>query len=81
MTTRPNAQNCSECGTPLEEGFIQAPGMGILWTADPKVKLFFPFSSKVEKLQKDWWGFPKLLKDNLPALRCNKCKLVIFRYS
>jgi uncharacterized OB-fold protein len=77
----PTTNICPSCGSLLEEGYIQAPGMGVLWTSDPEVKLFFPFSRKVEKLQKDWWGFPKLLKANLPAQRCNKCKLVIFKYS
>jgi Domain of unknown function (DUF6487) len=72
---------CPECGGPLEKGYLQAPGVGILWTNDPNAKWMPVFSSKVEKLQEDWWGFPKLTKDKLPALRCHVCKLVIFIYS
>lgn len=72
---------CPECGGSLESGFLQAPAVGICWIKDPAVKLGFMFSPKVEKLQKDWWGFPKLTKDKLPARRCRRCKLVIFKYT
>jgi hypothetical protein len=81
MTTRPKVKTCPECGGSFEEGYIQAPSVGILWTDDPNAKWMPVFSSKVEKLQEDWLGFPKLTKDKLPAQRCRECKLVIFRYS
>ena len=48
---------------------------------EPNVRLGSMFSRKVEKLQKDGWGFPKLAKENLPARRCRRCKLVIFHYT
>ncbi|MFC1600794.1 PF20097 family protein [Candidatus Sumerlaeota bacterium] len=78
---RPKIQKCPECDGDLDEGFLQAPSFGICWTADPNMKWGFMLSSKLEKLQKDWWGFPRLSKDKLPATRCRKCKLVVFRYT
>jgi hypothetical protein len=81
MTSRPKLETCPECGGPFEEGYLQAPSVGILWTDDPDAKWMPVFSDKVEKLQEDCWGFPKLTKDKLPAQRCRECKLVVFRYS
>ena len=81
MTEKPQIVVCPECSGELEAGFLQAPSVGIVWTTDPDAKWLPVFSSKVEKLQKDWWGFPKLAKDKLPALRCRRCRLVIARYS
>jgi hypothetical protein len=78
---RPRMKKCPECNGNLEEGFLQAPSSGISWTSSPDMKWRFRFSSKWEKLQKDWWGFPKLSKEKLPANRCRKCKLVVFRYT
>ena len=81
MTKAPKLSACPECGGGLQRGFVQAPSCGIVWTNDPAARWLPMFSSKVEKLQKDWWGFPKLTKDKLPALRCRRCKLVVFRYT
>ena len=81
MTEKPNVAVCPECNGRLEVGFLQAPSAGVLWTTDPDSKWMPIFSSRVEKLQKDWLGFPKLTKDKLPALRCQQCRLVIARYS
>ncbi len=78
---RPGLKKCPECDRELEEGFLQAPSFGVCWTTDPDMKWGFMCSSKLEKLQKDWWGFPKMSKDMLPANRCRNCKLVIFRYN
>jgi hypothetical protein len=72
---------CPQCRGKLEKGFVQAPSFGVCWMTDPKIKLGFVFSKKVRKLQKDWWGFPKLSKDKLKALRCRKCRIVIFHYT
>jgi hypothetical protein len=77
-----NVKKCPECGSHLEEGNVNAQMAGILWfdkDVDPKWKSIF--SKKVEKLQKDWWGFPKLSKESLPALRCRNCKIVVFKYN
>jgi hypothetical protein len=79
--SRPKIQKCPECDGELEEGYLQAPSWGICWTSDPDVKWASVFSSKMEKLQKDSWGFPKLTKDKLPGNRCRNCKLVVFRYT
>ena len=76
----PDIEECPECGGPLESGFLQAPSFGICWTNDPRVKSGFMFGSKMEKLQKDWWGFGKLAKGSLPAKRCRRCSLIVFRY-
>jgi hypothetical protein len=81
MIRKPNVSACPECQGRLEEGFVQGQSAGVLWTSDPNMKWFWVFSSKVEKLQKDWTGFPKLVKEKLPALRCRRCRLVIMRYS
>ena len=78
---RPKMQKCPECHGDLEEGFLQAPSFGICWTTDPNMKWGFMFNSKLEKLQKDWCGFPKVNKDKLPANRCRTCKLIVFRYT
>jgi len=80
-----NVRTCPQCGGPVEEGAVQAGGgFGILWLDDPSRRLRFVwsfFSRRVERLQADWLGFPKLSRDNLPAVRCLKCKLVVFEYS
>ena len=75
-----NIQKCPSCGAQLEEGYINAPSAGVLWLKQ-NIKYFSIFSKKVEKLQKDWWSFSKLTKDNLPALRCANCKIAIFQYN
>jgi len=74
-------EKCPQCNQEIEKGFVNAPLAGILWFTNPNIKWKPWFSRKVSKLQKDWWGFPKLAKDNLPAFRCQRCKLVIFEYS
>lgn len=51
-----------------------------MWSILP-TKWMGIFNSNVEKLQKDWWGFPKLSKENLPSVRCRECKLVLIRYT
>lgn len=78
---KPRTSQCPQCGGDMESGFLQAPSFGICWTTDPNTKWAFVFSKKLEKLQADWWGFPKPVKDKLPAARCRACKLVIFRYT
>jgi hypothetical protein len=72
---------CPQCGGELEHGRVNAPSFGVVWTTHSDVKWGFFLSKKIEKLQKDWWGFPKLSKDWMPGLRCPECKLVVFQYS
>ncbi len=81
MLDHPLVQQCPECSGELEVGFLQAQGAGIMWTTDPDLKWTWIFSKKWVKLQKNWFGFPKLTKEKLPAARCQECKLVLFRYS
>jgi len=70
-------KTCPECGDDLEQGFVNAPLVGILWCQDENLKWANIFSKKFEKLQTDWIG-PKMTKRNLPAVRCRKCKFVAF---
>jgi uncharacterized OB-fold protein len=72
---------CPQCSGDLEEGFVNAPSLGVVWTSDPGGKWFPFWSKKMKKLQKDWWGFPKLTKEKMPGLRCRRCRLVIFQYT
>jgi len=69
---------CPECGDEMVQGFVNASGMGIVWK---RQEGFWLIGRSTERLQKDWWGFPKLSKKSLPAMRCEKCKVVYFRYS
>jgi hypothetical protein len=80
MIRPPQVRECPECGGALENGFVNAPTAGIMWSILP-TKWMGIFNSNVEKLQKDWWGFPKLTKENLPSVRCRECKLVLIRYT
>ncbi len=70
-------EKCPTCGGQLEEGAVNAQNFGVLWIRGPHA---WVFSRTVERLQKDSWGFPKVRKDDLPALRCSTCRLVIFSY-
>ena len=81
MNTGLTPIQCPQCHADMEPGFVNAGLAGILWTSDPTVNWFIICSRKVRKLQKDWWGFPKLRKDKLPACRCPSCMLVIIRYN
>lgn len=81
MIKSPEVQTCPECQVPMDSGFIQGPSFGVVWIKNAKVHWMPIFNKNVEKLQKNYWGFPKLAKEALPAVRCRKCKLVTFRYN
>ena len=67
-------QKCPICGRDLCKGYIILGG-GIFWDKKKHKwdvdtsKLLFPYSFLLR------WSIP-----NLPALRCKKCKLLIFNY-
>jgi len=71
--------NCPNCNSEMKDGFLNASGMGIVWLTKPDK--FFLVGKNTERLQKDWWGFPKLKKISMPASRCQACKMVVFQYS
>ncbi len=73
-----NLNTCPDCGDALEDGFVNAPLLGILWSQEKDIGWTPIASRKYEKLQKDWWG-PKLSKENIPAVRCQKCRFVAFQ--
>lgn len=73
-------RQCPECGEALEAGWVNAPSWGMYWLKIPRrlVWVWQLRDGTVEPLQRDWWGFPKLTKDNIPAQRCRQCNLVLF---
>ena len=76
-----NLQQCPECGSELQSGWINSGGIGIYWMNEPRTFqwIWQIWSKSIEMLQKDWWSSWKLAKDNLPAQRCSKCRLVLFK--
>jgi hypothetical protein len=64
----------------MERGVVNGQLAGILWFSEDEPRPRTIFSKRAEKLQKDWWGFPKLKKADLSAIRCRKCCLVLFKY-
>jgi DNA-directed RNA polymerase subunit RPC12/RpoP len=64
-------QNCPVCGGEIVKGYVTAI-RGVLWD-DRKIKRRFVWS----------WSSALVMpfySQNVPALRCKNCSLVIFRY-
>ena len=60
----------------MEDGFVNASGVGIVWFSKPGK--FWLFGKDTQRLQKDWWGWSK--KESLPASKCRDCQIVVFQY-
>jgi hypothetical protein len=82
VTEKPKVACCPECGDPIKRGFVNAPSFGLIWRAeDQGDRKWWSIFGSAKRLQRDWFGFPKLSKEPLPACLCPSCKLVIVRYT
>ncbi|RWZ54591.1 hypothetical protein EQV77_13140 [Halobacillus fulvus] len=63
---------CPECGNELKEGYIFSPRR-ISWSESGE-SIYMDYGS--ETLVKDAW----LKVKKIPALRCEACHLVVFKY-
>jgi hypothetical protein len=70
--------HCPECNGEMQTGFVNAWGWGVIWQ---RVASAWLIGKSTERLQADGWGFPKFKKEPLSAFRCQRCKLVLFRYT
>lgn len=66
-----SVQKCPICGGELSRGYIGA-SRGVTWDAEKSKRMFIGI-----------WSSALILPfstNNIPALRCKKCKLVLFGY-
>ncbi len=64
---------CPNCGKEMAHGYITGKGTGLRWSVNEKTKTIFA-GTKLRK-KTDWWNAP-----NLESLRCDRCKIGVFRY-
>lgn len=64
---------CPVCGKSMSHGYIAGHWVRLRWTLKEKTQTVFAG----EKLRKAiyWWGAP-----NVEAMRCEECKIGVFRY-
>jgi len=63
---------CPRCGKDMEEGFVNAPGFGIVWGNRPLSNLF-----KGEVII----GNSGLLLTNYHGFRCKDCGFILVQYT
>ena len=64
---------CPNCDKKMSHGYLAGHWVRIRWVDRPDTKTVFAGETLRKKM--DWWNSP-----NLEAVRCEDCKLGVFRY-
>ncbi|MEO2048929.1 MAG: PF20097 family protein [Pirellulales bacterium] len=64
---------CPACGSVMSHGYIAGHWIRLRWTEEEKTRTIFAVTKMHQKI--DWWASP-----TLEAVRCQDCKIGIFRY-
>jgi hypothetical protein len=74
--------SCPKCGGILEQGYLLGKQNRIRWSVSPKGMTIF-HGVPLIKLEKGFWRNSRwwLYAPNIPAKRCQQCRLAIFLYN
>ncbi|MHC4453210.1 MAG: PF20097 family protein [Planctomycetota bacterium] len=64
---------CPKCDKKMSHGYIAGHWIRLRWVDKPNTKTIF--SGNVLRKNINWWTAP-----NLEAVRCEDCKIGVFRY-
>ena len=64
---------CPSCGSPMSHGYIAGHWFRLIWTEKERTLTVFAGPALRRKI--DFWNAP-----TVEAMRCEKCKIGVFRY-